>query len=353
MALAGRLKGLGGLLGPVEGFLVTDITNVRYLSGFTGTSAFVLLSRSDCVFVTDFRYAGQAGSEVTGMRVVVEKKSGPPAVKAAARKMGLGRLGVEDSIPYGFYAVLDAGGFTLKAFKDPVRRLRAVKDEEEKGSIREAVRRAEAAFVMVKPRIRAGVRESDIALRLEAALRKQGARRLPFDIIVASGPNSAMPHAGASARKLSPGDLVTIDWGGEAGGYFSDMTRTFLVKGPGAARKKEIYALVLKANREGIAAVRDGASAARIDNSARDVIKKAGYGENFGHGAGHGVGLEVHELPRIAPGRRARVRKGMVFTVEPGVYVPGLGGVRIEDMVLVRDNGAEVLTSLPKGLETI
>jgi Xaa-Pro aminopeptidase len=163
-----------------------------------------------------------------------------------------------------------------------------------------------------------------------------------------------MPHAGATERKMAPGDLVVIDWGGEAGGYCSDMTRTLLIRGGRrTAGKREIYALVLEAGRRAVSSVAPGAEAGRLDGAARGVIEKAGYGRHFGHALGHGVGLEVHELPRIARGREGRIREGMVFTIEPGIYVPGLGGVRIEDMVAVGRRGAELLTSLPRGLEAV
>jgi Xaa-Pro aminopeptidase len=231
--------------------------------------------------------------------------------------------------------------------------VRAVKDEGEASLIKEAIRRAEKAFLEVKPFIRGGVRENTIARRLEERLRRQGVKHLPFDSIVASGPNSAMPHAGVTERKLAPGDFVVVDWGGEAGGYYSDMTRTLLLRGPSMAKKREIYGVVRRAQRRGIESVGSRVKASQIDNSARDVIKKAGYGRYFGHSLGHGVGLEVHEAPRISGRNRASVREGMVFTVEPGVYVPGLGGVRIEDMVMVRRSGADVLTSLPRGLEIV
>lgn len=217
----------------------------------------------------------------------------------------------------------------------------------------EAIRRAEAAFLDVKHYIRKGRREKEIALMLEDRLKKRGCNRIPFDIIIASGPNSAMPHARTTDRRLSAGDLVIIDWGGEADGYFSDMTRTLLLNGADIPKKKGAYDAVLKANRMSISAVRPGAEGRVIDKSARDVIKKAGYGEFFGHGTGHGVGLEVHEAPHITWTKNDVIRQNMVFTIEPGIYMPGLGGIRIEDMVLVKGKGREVLTKLPKDLEII
>jgi len=234
-----------------------------------------------------------------------------------------------------------------------VEKLRMVKDAGEVECIKKAARIASDAFRKIKPRIKAGAGERELALRLEEALRKEGSEGLPFDIIVASGENSAMPHAQPTAKSLKPGDLVTFDWGARWGGYCADMTRTVLLRGKDLARKKEIYSLVLAANRKAVKAAKSGIKASAIDSAARDVIKKAGYGECFGHATGHGVGLDVHEMPGISTRGTVTLRAGMVFTVEPGVYVPGLGGVRIEDMVSVEAGGAREITSLPRRLEII
>lgn len=341
------------MLGKGEGLLVTNIFNVRYLSGFTGSSGFVLVTKSGGVFATDFRYREQAEREIGQWETVVERGGRSAFVRRLAAKLGIKRLCVESSVSYEFFRRLSAGKIQVRALSNAVERLRAVKDRGEMALIREAVKRAEDAFREVKPYIKAGARERTIALRLEERLKKRGCRRIPFGIIVASGENSALPHAGATDRRLAPGDLVVIDWGGEAGGYCSDMTRTLLVRGGGTGRKREIYNLVLEANRRAVSSVAPAVEAGLIDGSARDVIKKAGYGRFFGHALGHGVGLEVHELPRIARGGKGRLKEGMVFTVEPGIYVPGLGGVRIEDMVTVDGRGAEPLTSLPKRLEVV
>jgi Xaa-Pro aminopeptidase len=348
-----RLRGVRGLLRGVDGLLITDIVNVRYLTGFQGSSGFVLLTPRQSIFVTDFRYELQTHQEVTGFDIIIEKRDVPQALKRLAEKTGIRRLGVEESVSFGLSLALQKRDLDIVIIRNAVSRVRAVKDEGEASLIKEAIRRAEKAFLEVKPFIRGGVRENTIARRLEERLRRQGVKHLPFDSIVASGPNSAMPHAGVTERKLAPGDFVVVDWGGEAGGYYSDMTRTLLLRGPSMAKKREIYGVVRRAQRRGIESVGSRVKASQIDNSARDVIKKAGYGRYFGHSLGHGVGLEVHEAPRVSGRNRASVREGMVFTVEPGVYVPGLGGVRIEDMVMVRRSGADVLTSLPRGLEIV
>jgi Xaa-Pro aminopeptidase len=217
-----------------------------------------------------------------------------------------------------------------------------------------AIERAEKAFLEVKPYIRPGFSERHLALRLEAELKGRGCAAIPFDIIVAAGRNSAMPHAKPTDNRVKQGDFVMFDWGGEAGGYFSDMTRTFLMRGgKDLSRKLEIYKTVLNANVKAIDSVREGIAARMVDKTARDVIKKAGYGNLFGHGTGHGVGLDVHELPRVSRFGRETIRSGMVFTIEPGIYLPAVGGVRIEDMVLAEKAGHKVMTSLPKKIEIL
>ncbi len=239
----------------------------------------------------------------------------------------------------------------LKGYKGFIENLRKIKDFDEVNLIKEAVARAEKSFVDIKPYIREGIKEVALAFRLEERLKKRGCSRIPFEIIVASGQNSAMPHARPTEKKLKKGDLVIIDWGGEAGGYFSDMTRTLLIKGEKLEKKKEIYSIVLKANKKAIGQISPGVRSSEVDRCARDIINNAGYGEFFGHGTGHGIGLQVHELPRITRNVSETVKTNMVFTIEPGIYIPEIGGVRIEDMVLVGSDSYEVLTSLPKELE--
>ncbi|MEW6215071.1 MAG: Xaa-Pro peptidase family protein [Nitrospirota bacterium] len=335
----------------IDGFLVTDINNVRYLTGFSGSSGLLLITKKETFFITDFRYKEQAERDVKGLDIVIEKRDFIRAIKNLSEKIGIRKLGFESSISYEFFKRLSKRDLSSKAFKGLIERFRAVKDSIEINSIRGAVRRAEAAFLEVKSYIRQGMRERAIALRLEERLKKKGCRHIPFDIIVASGPNSAMPHARPTEKKLNMGDLVIVDWGGEADGYFSDMTRTLLIdKGDNISKKKEIYRLVLEANRKAISHISPGIESRKIDSTARDIIKKAGYGKFFGHGTGHGVGLQVHESPHITWNKKEIIKENMVFTIEPGIYVPGLGGVRIEDMVVVKPDGPAVLTSLPKKL---
>jgi len=338
----------------INALLITDLINVRYLTGFTGSYGCAFITLKDHFFITDFRYREQSENEVMGWETLIEKGDRIALIQDISKKNGIKKLGFESSVSYHFFRKLSHKNLRLKAMEGLVEKLRKIKDRQEILCIKEAVVRAENAFMDVKEYIRLGISERSIALRLEEGLKKRGCSHIPFDIIVASGPHSAMPHARPTDRKLQKGDLVIADWGGEAHGYFSDLTRTFLLKGGSdIQKKKEIYHTVLEANRRAISSVSNGARSKHIDAVARDYIKNAGYGDLFGHGTGHGVGLQVHESPRISWNKSQPLRKNMVFTIEPGIYLPGLGGVRIEDMVVVSEEKAKVLTSLPKKLELI
>ncbi len=219
--------------------------------------------------------------------------------------------------------------------------------------IRTAVRRAENAFRKLQPSIKPGVTELKLALKFEELLKKEGCKKLPFEVIVASGSMSALPHAKPSNKIIKKGELIVFDWGGECNGYYSDMTRTVLLKGGDITKQKELYYTVLEAQSRAIKTVKAGIKSAAVDRAARSYIKEQGYGDKFGHGTGHGIGLAVHERPFISWKSRDMLGQGMVFTVEPGIYLPGFGGVRIEDMVAVRKNGAERLTKLSRRLRVI
>ncbi|NOZ25294.1 MAG: aminopeptidase P family protein [Nitrospirae bacterium] len=336
----------------LKAFLVSDLKNVRYLTGFRGSSALLLVTRKEAFFFTDFRYREQARLEVKGCEVIVPEGALLRRVRRTLRRLRVHSLGFEFNAPYSLYHGLK-NGFRLRAVRNMVESLRLKKEREEIRLIRTAVKRAEEAFSEIKPEIRRGVTERSVALRLEEALRRRGCQRIPFDIIVASGENAALPHASPSEKRLEPGDLVVVDWGGEAGGYFSDMTRTLLLEGPGMETKMRIYDTVLKANRSAIRAAGAGVKAADVDRAARELIERAGFGDFFGHGTGHGVGLDIHESPRISLISKDILMEGMVFTIEPGVYIPGVGGVRIEDMVCIGEKGPRVLTRLPKRLEVV
>ncbi len=350
-----RVKSVQKIIGSrkLDAIYIAADRNVRYLTGFTGSSGFVLITKDTCLFSTDFRYKEQAGHEVRGCEIVIEKGKRIEVLRTLAKKLGIKKLGFETTVPYGFYELLRGLPVTLSPQSDIVENLRKVKDKGEIANIKEAAERAEKAFLTIKPKIRVGAREREIALRLEEQLKKGGCKSIPFDIIVASGKNSAMPHAQPTERKIEKGDFVIIDWGGEANGYYSDMTRTLLMAGRDLSEKIKIYKVVNNARKLAIDAAGKGTGTREIDRTARDMISKAGYGDFFGHGTGHGVGLDVHENPRVSWMKNERVRSGMVFTIEPGIYIPDLGGVRIEDMVAVNENGTVLLTTLSRELEII
>ncbi|MGO9953834.1 MAG: M24 family metallopeptidase [Dissulfurispiraceae bacterium] len=337
----------------VDALLVLNMRNIRYLTDFTGSSAFMLVARERTFFFTDFRYKEQAENEVKYSELGFEKGKRIPIIGNLIKKVGIKVLGFEASIPFDFYDALRRLPITLTPLSGLIEQLRLVKDHYELEKIKEAIQRAQEAFIATKPRIKSGVTERAVALRLEEELKKRGCRRIPFDIIVASGRHSSMPHAGQTDKKLEKGDFVIIDWGGEAGGYYSDMTRTVLLAGPDTGRKKKIYNIVNRAREKAIHEVREGVKSSDVDAAARKFINDAGYGDYFGHGTGHGIGLDVHEDPRISWMRREPLSSGMVFSIEPGIYVPGLGGVRIEDLVLVEGDKGRLLTTLSRKLEII
>jgi Xaa-Pro aminopeptidase len=350
-----RLEGLRHAINlkKIDAFLVSNIKNIRYLTGFTGSSAFALVTGDRAFFFTDFRYKEQAESEVQNLERGLEKGKRISLIRSMIKKLGIRRLGFESSVPFDFYDQLRKLPVTAIPRSSVIEKLRMIKDSGELKSIKEAINRAEKSFLAIKPRIRPGVSERAVALALEEELKKRGCRRIPFDIIVASGRHSSMPHAGQTEKKIEKGDFVIIDWGGEADGYYSDMTRTLLMSGPDMARKKKIYDIVNRARQKAIREVREGKQSSEVDAAARHLIRDAGYGDFFGHGTGHGIGLDVHEGPRISWASRESLADGMVFSTEPGIYVPGVGGVRIEDLVLVEGEKGRTLTTLSRRLEII
>ncbi len=344
-----RLPALG-----VDAILITDLVNVRYLSGFTGSSGSLIITKKKSVLLTDFRYQEQAAEEVRGFDVIIEHGERTKEIEAVCHAKGIKKLGFEEqNVTYSFYRNLSKRKVSLKPLANTVESLRIIKASQELSHINSAVKRAESAFRKLMPHIRAGASEQKLALTLEYLLKKEGCKRLPFAVIVASGPMSALPHAQPTERKLKKGDLVVFDWGGESEGYYSDMTRTVLVKGNNISKQKELYYTVFEAQSRAIKAVKSGILSAVVDAAARDYINKKGYEDFFGHGTGHGVGLAVHEKPVVSWRNKETIRENMVFTVEPGIYLPGFGGVRIEDMVTVGKSRCEVMTSLPKKLKII
>lgn len=335
----------------VDALFLDSPHNRRYLTGFTGSSGVVVVCGDAVYLITDFRYYDQVEREAPHVELVRAKNLLDSLVSLIEERKELQKIAFEaDRLSVKTFRALEERlpGRTLVASSGWVDTLRAVKEPQEIAAIERAVEIADRAFEYILGRIK-GRSEREIAFDLEFFMRREGAERLSFPPIVASGPNGALPHAVPSDRVVGEGDLVTLDFGCVAGGYCSDMTRTVAV-GRADAKQREIYELVRKAQVAGVEAVRAGRTGKEVDAVARGIIEEAGYGERFGHGLGHGVGLEIHEAPRLAPTGEAALEPGMVTSVEPGVYVSGWGGVRIEDLVVVGEEGCRVLTRSPKDL---
>ncbi|NLX91063.1 MAG: aminopeptidase P family protein [Firmicutes bacterium] len=337
----------------IEAFLLTNPPNIFYLSGFSGSSAYLCITEKTAHLYTDFRYLQQAAEEAPSFEIIkVGSSENFDEMIAFLLKSGIKNIAVEESnLTLSSYNRLKAAaqGIELIPQSRFVEEIRAIKEESEVEKIAAAAGIADQAFQQLLPLVKPGMREDDIALELEYRLRKAGSQKNPFDIIVASGPRSALPHGLASSRIIEEGELITIDFGAVFSGYSSDMTRTFIIGEP-SKKQREIYNMVLEAQELALSNLQIGKACAEIDKLARDHFQKYGYASYFGHGLGHGVGLEVHELPTLSPKGNMILEEGMVFTVEPGLYMRGWGGVRIEDLVVLRNSGPEILTSAPKEL---
>lgn len=342
----------------LDAMLVSALPNVRYLTGFAGSNALVLVTATECVLLTDFRYATQVKTEVAAeVRVVIESASlwerlwkelqQAPRVKVLAFETA--HVTHQDAARF-----LDAASEGSKWLWRPslnlVEVLRESKDADEVARIREAVRIAEAALAATLPHVRPGMTELEVAGRLEFELRAAGSEGFPFETIIAAGPRSALPHARASRASIRRGDLLLVDFGAIHAGYCSDITRTFVVGAPPTARQLEIHTAVREANGSASALVRAGMRGRDADALARDYIDRLGFGDAFGHSLGHGIGLEIHEAPRLAKTAEAPLPAGAVVTIEPGIYLEGWGGVRIEDDVVLGSEGPEVLTGFTREL---
>ncbi|MGA3126489.1 MAG: Xaa-Pro peptidase family protein [Candidatus Korobacteraceae bacterium] len=354
MDFRGRQKNLSELLErhKVDALLVTHLPNVYYLCGFTGTAGMLLAARRP-VFFTDGRYSAQAAAQLQGARLSIARGGTLAAVAATCVKLGLKRVAIEsERLTVAQLDVFSkALGKSVKVIRlaGAVEQLRAVKDAEEIELLRAAVELSSKLFRPLLRTLRAGTAELAVAARLEYMARRAGADGMSFNSIIASAQRSALPHGVATAAKLPSTGFVVLDYGVVIKGYCSDMTRTIhLGKAPVEARA--IYDAVLEAQLAAISMVRPGVTAGEIDRAARQQLKRAKLDRFFTHSTGHGVGLEIHELPRLSAGNDANLKAGMVITVEPGVYLPGKCGVRIEDMLLVTGRGYEVLTPVSKKL---
>jgi Xaa-Pro aminopeptidase len=349
----------------IDALMISSPINVTYLTGFSGDSTVLLLTRDRLLLVSDSRYTGQLADECPGLPTHIRPPSQklPEAVAEALKSLGIHSVGFEsNAITVGEFDFLRqlAPGLEWKGGSDRVERLRMVKDASELSQIRTAIDVAERAFTVFRALLRPEDTEKDLCDAIEHYARRAGGAGTAFPPIVAVGERAALPHAPPTTRRVDSGELLLVDWGVSAPLYKSDLTRvldtrttaTFSRTGSATGAKlEEVYAVVLRAQEAALRAVRPGASTRAIDAAARAVIAEAGYGECFGHGLGHGFGLQIHEAPWLRPNADMPVEPGMVFTLEPGVYLPGWGGVRIEDDVLVTPDGVERLTHLPRDLE--
>lgn len=339
----------------INSFLVTAPASLRYLTGFSGTSGVAVVRDDGAVFITDFRYREQAEGEVNGFRIEIAEDEplfelGSLSVIKRGDRLG---FEAENLSVYQYRRLEDLHpDVEFVPVEGLMKSILIVKEPSEVDSIRRAVEISGLVFDETLGSIRPGVSEREIAAEIVYKLKRRGSEGIPFDPIVASGERAAMPHARVSDKLIQLGDLVVMDFGAIVDGYASDMTRT-VVMGRPSQKQGEIYGLVARAQQVAIDHARAGISCSRLDGKAREVIAEAGYGPNFGHSLGHGIGLEVHQNPRISAKNQQLLQPGMVVTIEPGIYIPGWGGVRIEDVVLICEEGCEVLTSASKGLISI
>ncbi|MCM3638686.1 Xaa-Pro peptidase family protein [Sporosarcina luteola] len=336
----------------IDGMLITDPYNRRYLTDFTGTAGTVLVSKSEAFLLVDFRYTSQANAQVTNFTVKeIDRAIIYKEISTLAESLGINKLGFEQQHQsYLYYSQLSK---EIKAELVPVsnvvEKLRMIKNESEMAILKIAAEIADSAFKHILTFIKPGRTEIEIANELEFHMRKLGATSSSFDMIVASGVRSALPHGVASDKVLEQGDMVTLDFGAYYKGYCSDMTRTVAVGEPDP-KLKDIYSIVHAALENALAGIKAGMTGKEADALTRDLISEKGYGDYYGHGMGHGIGLYIHEDIFMNPSCELLVEEGMVLTVEPGIYIPGLGGVRIEDDIIVRKDGIEIITKSPKEL---
>jgi Xaa-Pro aminopeptidase len=338
-----------------EAILVTNFTNVTYLTGFTGDDSFLLVRGDGDVILSDFRYITQLEEESPGLETAIRRHSVtmPDWTAKILKKTKVRRLALEsESVTWSLLNQINEAikGIETIPTSGLVEKLREIKDKEEIESIRAAIHAAEKGFGVLRATLLPEKTEMQLRDELEYQMRVFGAGDRGFPSIVAVGPRAALPHAVPSDKRVDASNHLLVDWGARVNLYRSDLTRV-LMTGKISPKLERIYRVVLKAQTKAIEAIRPGATGQEIDKIARGVIADAGFGRYFGHGLGHGIGLDIHELPRLATTSDSVLKPGMVTTVEPGIYIPGWGGVRIEDDILVTRNGHEVLTSVPKTLE--
>jgi Xaa-Pro aminopeptidase len=331
----------------LDALLVTHLPNVRYLTGFTGTAALLLVTRDRTILVSDFRYEAQAAQEVGNSATIeIDRSSVWERLGRVIATAGIAVLGVEAHVMTLRDAERLSGLPRLRvaATSGIVERLRVSKGPEEVAAVRAAAELAQAALAEVLPSVRVGQSEQEIAARLEEALRRRGSEWHPFPTIVASGPRSALPHARTSTRTVGRGEWLLLDFGAQVDGYCADLTRTVLVGARADARQRTVYETVRSAQQRALAGVQAGMTGREVDALARDFIAARGFGDAFGHSLGHGLGLEVHEAPRLSSTAGEPLPAHAVVTIEPGIYLPGWGGVRLEDDVYLGPDGPVCLS---------
>lgn len=339
------------LLSPNHAFVIMRPENRRYMSGFTGSAGAIVITQQAAILITDFRYVEQAGVQAPDYQIVEHQGPLLKTLKQVLQDQQITTLAFEtDYVTFAQYQVWSRElGVQLEPVEGWVEKLRQIKDHQEIEAIRRSVRLADQAFDHVLGIIKPGIKEIEVAQELEFFMRRAGASGLAFDSIVASGPQSALPHAQPTERAVQTGEFLKMDFGCVVQGYCSDLTRTVGL-GQVSEQHRRIYQIVLEAQLAAIKAIGAGVTGQAVDQVARAIITEAGYGNNFGHGLGHSLGLVVHESPRLATSETTVLMPGMVLTVEPGIYLPGWGGVRIEDVVVVTDDGCEILTTANKQL---
>lgn len=335
-----------------DAMLVTKFVNVTYLTGFTGDDSYLLVTLDDAILITDTRFSIQLEEECPNLKLHTRQTGErmQQAISSVVQNAGVERLAIEaDAMTVGQYEKLceTLEGCSIESASDLVEQLRVIKDKDEIAATRRACLQARRAFEVVRAGISPETTERQIAADLEYQVRRFGGRGLSFAPIVGVGPRAALPHGTPSNKQIGDDPFVLIDWGANEGLYVSDITRV-LITGKTSAKYRKVYEVVLKAQLAAIEAIRPGVTCEEIDTIARKVIGKAGYGKLFHHGLGHGTGLEIHESPRLGKEQKEELKPGMIITVEPGIYIPQWGGVRIEDDILVTKTGHEVLTDVPK-----
>lgn len=334
-----------------QAILITDQTNIRYLCGFSGSCGYLLVTPREAWFFTDFRYQEQSAREIgDAARIEIFYNNSVETIFKKVKACKIKALGVEKTISLQLYLTyVEEFKGKILPMPDLVRIMRQCKDNDEVKMLKKAFSIADKAFALLMQEIKPGMTETEVAARLEYHMKSNGSEMPSFETIIASGPNSSCPHAHPTSRKLKKGEMVKIDFGATYGGYHSDMTRTIFL-GPATAKFKEIYAIVASAQKAGIEKLKVGEKCLAVDKAARQTIAEAGYGDNFGHGLGHSLGLEIHESPSLSAKCDSVIAPGMMFTVEPGIYLPGWGGIRIEDTFLVEEKGLVRFTKTSNSL---